>query len=100
MSKPLLATTLKNAFLKAGPYETYLKNISINGVKTGCSGFVKNTITGKIAYLCTEHSVYGPVSDKSYYRTAENMDSYLSGHGFNNFCKDDELVENVIVLIS
>lgn len=98
MSRPLLATKLKNAFLKEGPFETHFRNTSINGVKKGCYGFVVNKENGKIAYLDTEHSIYGPISDKSLYRTAVSLSDFTGGR--NNFCKDDELVENVIALIS
>lgn len=42
------------ALFKRLPFDIYVKNININGQKRGCSGFIKNTETGKICYITTE----------------------------------------------
>lgn len=69
----LLATKLKNRILLAAkpedlPLKIELKNIIVNGVKRGCSGFVTNMQTGSCVYIDTEKLVYGPLSDKCMYR--------------------------------
>ena len=68
----LLATKLKNRILLAAkpedlPLKIELKNIIVNGVKRGCSGFVTNMQTGSCVYIDTEKLVYGPLSDKCMY---------------------------------
>ena len=52
----LLKVKLKNLVLKASEGkniepEFYLENILINGVKKGCSGFIKNKNNGSIVYV-------------------------------------------------
>lgn len=54
----LLATKLKNRILLAAkpedlPLKIELKNIIVNGVKRGCSGFVTNMQTGSCVYIDT-----------------------------------------------
>lgn len=54
---PILSTKLKNAIVKVNPnhnYEFHLKNITINGSKRGCSGFIVNKDNNSIIYLTTE----------------------------------------------
>ena len=97
MNKPLLMTTVKNRFKKVGEYEFYLKNININGVKKGCSGFIKNPQNEKIVYINTESSCYQPLSDKILYRTAESLRDWTGGR--NQWCKEDELVKSVSMIL-
>lgn len=91
--KPILATTLRNQFKKVGEYEYYLKNIVINGVKKGCSGFIKNPTNHKIIYLTTEAVCYEPLKDKVMFRTAKHLKDYTGG--INQWCNREELVEKV-----
>ena len=53
----ILSTKLKNAINKHsnGMDLTFtFKNISINGQKRGCSGFIRNNTNGSVMYVTTE----------------------------------------------
>lgn len=53
----ILSTKLRNAvkrFNPKGNYEFYLKNVNINGIKKGCTGFIVNKDNGLILYVDTE----------------------------------------------
>lgn len=53
----ILSTKLKNSINKYAngmDLQFTLKNISINGSKRGCSGFVRNNANGSIVYVNTE----------------------------------------------
>lgn len=99
MSNVLLSTKLKNLINKYtdAELEFYLKNISINGHKTGCSGFIRNPKTNLIVYTNTEHSVYGPLSDKFLYRYAEDLQDYGGPYSFNLWATSEEDLVNKIV---
>ncbi len=97
MKKPLLMTALKNRFKKVGNYKCHLKNININGVKRGCSGFIKNPETEKIIYLTTEYvcgNCYKPLENKVMFRTAKDFKDYTGGT--NQWCMENELVDKVV----
>lgn len=97
MKKPLLMTALKNRFKKVGDYEYHLKNININGVKRGCSGFIRNPETGKTVYIDTEFvcgNCYKPLENKVMFRTAKNLKDYSGG--INQWCTENELVDKVV----
>lgn len=89
---PLLATKIKNAFdRKNCNFDVKLKNIIINHVKRGCSGFVINKNNNACVYITTDcitcsHSIV--------YRYAENEHDFK---GYTNrWCDDlDTLVNNV-----
>mgnify|MGYP006865990794 FL=1 len=103
----LLATKLKNRILLAAksedlPLKIELKNIVINGVKRGCSGFVTNMQTGSCVYIDTEKLVYGPLSDKCMYRYARDNKDYSSNglqNGWNRWATDEELPKQVVRLL-
>ena len=91
---PLMSVKLKNRFVKANPtLEVHLRNIRINGDPRGCSGFIVNPANGKIAYVNTEGSVYGPLQGKIMYRTAEHLKDYTGG--MNRWSTPDEIVTDV-----
>jgi hypothetical protein len=53
----ILSTKLKNAInAHANGMDLVftLKNISINGVKKGCSGFIRNNTNGSVMYVTTQ----------------------------------------------
>ena len=81
-----LAVKTKTAIKKAfgGELEFSLKNINVNGVKTGCSGFVKNPANGSIVYVDTEPSVCG---NTVYCRYANDFGDYRGyrNHNLKNF---------------
>lgn len=69
------------------PYEVYTKNIDINGQKRGCSGFIKNSVTGKICYITTEpffdnkcgSGLWGEKDNAIMMRTAKHIKDYSGG---------------------
>lgn len=68
----IMATRFKHAISAVLPdAEVKVSNISINGAKCGCSGFVKNG--GVIVYVCTERAA--PYMGLLY-RYARSMDDY------------------------
>ena len=74
------------------------KDIKINGVTKGCSGFLKNLLTGKFAYLNTE-SGFGSHLQAYLYRTAKNDKDFTGGH--NQYCKTpSELHLNLVRIVS
>ena len=76
----LLAIKLKNQFSSA--HSVALKNISTNGNKRGCSGFV--SLNGAIVYVNTEQC-----GSLGYlYRTASSLKDYTGGA--NKFAKSVE----------
>lgn len=95
----LLSIKLKNQIKKVKPegLEYHIKNIIINGRKVGCSGFVKNLENGKIVYVNTEMSCFGPLAGKSLYRTAISLKDYTGGR--NHFATNDELAEKVVEML-
>ena len=76
----ILSTKLKNAINKHanGMDLTFtLKNITINGSKRGCSGFIRNNANGSIIYVTTEK----PCAWLHYmYRYADNEKDYTGYH--------------------
>lgn len=95
--KPLLATKLKNQLLAINPELTVqLKNISINGDKQGCSGFVTDPTSDKIAYLNTEHNHH--TGAPLLYREAAHLKDFTGGR--NRHADYDELAEKVVALLA
>lgn len=82
----ILSTKLKNRFPHADNVQ--LKNISINGNKRGCSGFIQ--ANGKTVYVTTE-----PCFNLGYmYHTAKHLKDYTGG--INRWAKDiDSLVRGI-----
>jgi hypothetical protein len=73
----ILSTKLKNQFSSA--HNVALKNISINGDKRGCSGFIQRG--DAIVYVNTEVLGGGYL-----YRTAAHMKDYTGG--VNRYARD------------
>ena len=87
----ILSTKLKNRFSPA--HQVNLKNISVNGNKRGCSGFI--SLAGAIVYVNTE-----PCGSLGLmYRTAEHLKDYTGGP--NRWAKDlDSLVAGINQLLA
>jgi hypothetical protein len=87
----ILSTKLKNQFSPS--YAVALKNISVNGDKRGCSGFV--SLGDSIVYVNTE-----PCGSLGLmYRTAKHTKDYTGG--VNRWAKDlDSLVLGVNALLN
>lgn len=75
----ILSTKLKNAINSHanGMDLTFtLKNISINGSKRGCSGFIRNNANGSVVYVNTERA-FAPFKEIPYmYRYADHEKDY------------------------
>lgn len=103
----LLKIKLINAIKKVAeekniPLKYNIKNISVNGQKRGCSGFVINTLTNSCVYVNTEQSCYSPLANKSLYRYAKDDKDYSSTNlinGNNKFCENHCLAENVVKML-
>jgi hypothetical protein len=86
----ILSTKLKNRFLSTNT--VFLKNISVNGDKRGCSGFIQRD--NAIVYVNTERC--GSLGYM--YRTAKHLKDYSGG--VNHWAKDlDSLVDGVNSLL-
>lgn len=101
------ATKTKNRLVKANSelekpltLAVSLTNITVNGDKRGCSGFVENKRTGKTVYLNTEVIPLLEIDNKRYmYRTAKNTRDYVGGR--NQWAESmEELVKEVLKLLS
>lgn len=73
----ILSTKLKNQFTPA--HQVHLKNISVNGDKRGCSGFIQRG--DAIVYVNTEVLGGGYL-----YRTAAHLKDYTGG--VNRYARD------------
>lgn len=93
----LLATKLKNMLKKTGIYEVELRNISINGQKVGCSGFITNQTNGKIVYINTEKPVYATLQGKNLIRYAKSTSDYAGG--MNHFVEDERLCSKIVEML-
>lgn len=77
--------------------EFCIKNISINGCKRGCSGFVVNTENNSIVYLNTEKSC-ASFLPPILYRYADSVKDYRGYH--NRWAEDlDDLADSVVKLL-
>jgi hypothetical protein len=86
----ILSTKLKNRFTSM--HAVNLKNISINGDKRGCSGFISRN--NAIVYVNTER--FGSLGYM--YRTVKHLKDYTGG--VNHWAKDlDSLVNGVNALL-
>jgi hypothetical protein len=98
----LLATKLKNQLIteaeKAGiAIEVKLKNITLNGVKRGCSGHVVSE--DSCVYLTTEELPYLSLLGRAMYRLSNGPGDYSSNgliNGNNRWCDHNKLAAAVI----
>jgi hypothetical protein len=77
--KALLATKLRNELLAINPdLQVQLRNISVNGNKMGCSGFITDPGTGRVVYVNTDHN-NGAIADRTHFRVARDTKDYRGG---------------------
>ena len=93
----LLMTKTKNKFSKFPYLEFNLSNISVNGSKRGCSGFITNKLNGKHVYINTESSIQASYANKILIRTAKNTKDYTGG--YNQYTTEENLVNAVMNLL-
>ena len=95
----LLATKFKNEIKKAtglDNLEFRLKNITVNGQKRGCSGFIYNPDLDVYVYVITEPSVY---QNLTVCRYAKDFKDY-TGDINNNCFSEKELIEKTASLVT
>lgn len=94
--KPLLAIKLRNQILAIDPMlAVNLRNISVNGVKFGCSGFIHDVRTGRTVYVNTDHNHH--TNTRAYFRTARDSKDYTGGP--NNFASYEDLAQAAVTLL-
>ena len=85
---------IKSMF-KNQPYEVSVKNISVNGVKRGCNGFLTNTATGKICYITTEPAcdggLFGNPDKAVMIKKKKTLKDYTGG--YNRWLPISDIVE-------
>ena len=96
----ILSTKLKNAINKHAngmDLAFKLKNININGVNRGCSGFIRNNANGSVIYVNAEKSCASWVP-RFMYRYADNEKDYK---GYRNRWADslDELADAICICL-
>lgn len=101
MSNIVTSTKLKKRIeAEASEYgftpEFSLRNIRLNGPTVGCSGFITNPSSGKIVYVMTEQSAYGPLQDKIMYREAKSTRDYTGGTNKWGNRLNDEYVGDIV----
>lgn len=90
------ATKLKNDLVRLDPeLQVELRNVRINGSLQGCSGFVTNPRTGKIAYVCTDRN--NMATTRALYRSAKHTRDFTGGT--NRFATYDDLSRSVVELL-
>jgi len=95
--KALLATKLRNQITAIDPVLIVtLRNVSVNGVKFGCSGFITDPRTGKHVYVNTDHN--HQTNTKAYYRTAESTKDYTGG--MNHFAYYEDVAAAAVHLLT
>ena len=93
----ILSTKLKNALnnMKGINIECSFSNISINGQKRGCYGWVRNTDNNTTVYISTE-----PIYCGFLRRYAKDMKDFGGAHSINQFSKSlKELVDDVYSML-
>jgi len=94
-------TKLKNRFKKVEPeIEFHIKNVNINGVTHGCSGFIVDAKSGRAVYVSTDVN-HGISSDKVLYRNAKHTKDFRGKRNRYTYNYDvEETVEKVLELLS
>ena len=98
----ILSTKLKNSINKKNnnnlQLEFHLKNISINGEKRGCSGFIRNVNNNSIVYIDTEGIKWNGKNKLYLYRYADTVKDYSGYH--NRWANSlENLSDNILELL-
>ena len=98
----LLMTRVKNQVSKIakGNYEYHLRNISVNGSKRGCYGFIVNKDNGVVVYINTEKSCYVPLSTKNLVRYARDIKDFGGSHSLNEWATDEDVFSYIVQMLS
>ena len=100
MQKPLTARELTKRIKEIDENLSFdLKNIRINGVLKGCSGFIFSEETGKFVYVLAEIDNY---VNKAMYRIARHGKDYSGGHSVaerNRYAEYSNLAKEIVELL-
>lgn len=100
MSAKMLATKLKNRVAKLDPaIVPTVHNVSINGVKVGCSGFFAHPGTGRIVYATTDIQCTGRPNDYSAYARYASSDKDYQG-GRNRLTREEDLPALIVQMLT
>lgn len=94
----LLARKLRNDINRIMPdndYEFHVRNIRVNGVTRGCSGFIVNKGNGSCVYVNTEEPLIGGYAELLV-RYARDTSDYASHSYSNFFAREGEFAEKAI----
>lgn len=92
----LNAVKLRNQLLAIRPtLKVELKNVRINGVLQGCSGFVTDPATGRVVYVSTDRN-HGTIST-ALVRTAKHTKDYTGG--CNQFAAWADVAQDAVDLL-
>lgn len=92
----LNAVKLRNELHAIRPtLKVELKNVRINGVLQGCSGFVTDPATGRVVYIDTDRN-HGIVST-ALVRSAKHTKDYTGGR--NQFAAWADVAEDAVRLL-
>ncbi len=95
--KALLATKLRNQITAIdSTLAVNLRNVSVNGVKFGCIGFIVDKRTGRTVYVSTDHNHF--TNTTALYRTARDSTDFTGGP--NNFASYDDLAQAAVSLLT
>jgi ribosomal protein L10 len=97
MIKPLLSTKLRNQIHAIDSVLLVtLRNISVNGVKFGCSGFIYDPRTDRTVYVNTDHN--HQTNTRALYRTARDTKDYTGGP--NHFASYEDVAAAAVKLLT
>lgn len=95
--KSFLALKMKNELLALNPkLKVELKNVTVNGNKLGCSGFITDLETGRIVYVNSDNN-HG-TNRTAYYRAARHTKDFTGG--LNHSQSYENLSQSVVSLLS
>lgn len=97
MTPPLLSVKLRNQLRKIDPaLEVELKNINVNGMKRGCTGYVTDPRTGRVIYVDTE-SLLPPIAGGAMWRAVAVKGRSTTPNGSRNYYSKEECLARDIV---
>lgn len=99
MYNAISSLKLRNRLHKVNPdLEVILKNVRINGVLHGASGFVVHPETEKVVYVSTDVN-HGINADKALYRNARDTKDYRGSRNRYSAYDADEIALDVVELL-
>lgn len=99
ISGAMTSTKLRNALKRINPdLDVKLRNVRINNVLHGTSGFVTDPATGHVVYVSADRN-HG-TAHTSLLRVARDVRDYSGGHNHFSTFVVDELAQAVVELLA